>query len=119
MEYPISMGYCNFFITFISATFFFSLNINYFLSKWIEENQALILSLIIGLLIFIIFFICYIFDRRSFRRIDIIFSNSFDKIFIGFVYKGKTKYKNVFIENINNSKEFQLNGYNNNNYIFE
>ena len=118
MEYPISMGYCNFFSLFISGNVLFSLILNYFLNKWIEKNQALIISLIIGILMFISCFICYIFDRRSIKRIDIIFSNSFDKIFIGFVYNGKAKYKNIFIENINNIKEFRLNEYNNNNYTF-
>ena len=120
LSFPFSMGFCKFFIISISLGFIFFNLIFYFLVKIMNEvKKALNISLIIILSMLFLLIISFILVKKSITRVDIFFSNSLDKIFIGFAYQEGTKYKKVIIKNIKDIKEFQLDVKNNNNYTFK
>jgi len=76
-----------------------------------EENKkkmTLIFMMIISLVnvIMIIFYKWLKFIKRNILRIDCIYSNNFDRIFIGLVKYSKTRYLNTFEYQMNNINKF-------------
>ena len=63
-------------------------------------NKIILMPIIFGLIIIIlniVFVCCCINYNKRLRRIDIIFSNDFNKIFIGLINDKENKYLNYFI----------------------
>ena len=110
--------------------FTFYLNLSKF-SFWgglfpfvVSFNLAFIITLVIlitneiipGIIVFgiliiminILFVYCVYYHNKRMRRIDIIFSNDFNKIFIGLINDKENKYLNYFIFDIINIDEFIL-----------
>ncbi len=91
--------YCTILIVFFFFYNFFMLIIYAFLSTGFK--RPLIIFLPTYFIILIIILICYCFLRERRLRIDFIYSNNFDRIFIGIVkYNGKS-YLNTFMFDIN------------------
>lgn len=77
-----------------------------------EENITRIKYFIIFTLIFIIinllFFYYFSYEKKRISRLDIVYSNNYDRIFIGLVNKSQKAYTNKFTFYIDSIEQFIL-----------
>ena len=90
--------------------------------NFIITNNVDILTMVCLIIIFmvipsIIIIINVIVNKNHYLRMDIIYSNNFDTIFIGFLNCNGNSYKKTFIHDINSIERFVFESYNNSNDI--
>ena len=90
----------------VAMYYVFQFTVFFFKKRKYNTSESLLIFFIIYLTSLILFFICYSFHGERRLRIDCIYSNNFDRIFIGIVkYNGKS-YLKTFMFDVNSINKF-------------